>query len=241
MSIKEKSYKQAIFNWSGGKDSALCLHNILSSSSYRVFCLLTTLGEKTKRISMHGVRDTLLEAQAKSIGLPLTKVFIPDFPSMDIYEQTLSHYLIELQQKGVICSVHGDIYLQDLRTYKEELSSKLGLNVIFPLWNRSTTTLAQNFIHLGFKAMTTCVNERYLDQSFVGQEFDQHFLNHLPSNIDPCGENGEFHTFVYDGPYFQSPIHFQKGEIVYKQYGTKNTKNDINSPFNYGFWFCDLL
>jgi uncharacterized protein (TIGR00290 family) len=160
--------------------------------------------------------------------------------------------LTDLKSKGAIASIFGDIFLEDLRTYRESKLSELNLNGIFPLWKAPTDKLIREFIELGFKTITTCVNEKYLDKSFVGRVIDENFLNDLPKNVDPCGENGEFHTFVFDGPIFKQPILFDKGEIVYRKYEpTKRENNstyDCNNeedkkenPFDSGFWYCDLL
>ncbi|MEO6833402.1 MAG: diphthine--ammonia ligase, partial [Chitinophagaceae bacterium] len=246
--MKEK----IIFNWSGGKDSALCLHKILQTRQYDVLCLLTSISEQYQRISMHGVRVDLLETQAESIGLPLLKMQIPEMPTMEIYEKVMRTTLIDLITKGAIGSVFGDIYLEDLRKYRENKLSELKLKGVFPLWKTPTDELIREFLDLGFKTIVTCVNEKYLDKSFAGRVIDNDFLNDLPDNIDPCGENGEFHTFVFDGPIFKEPILFDKGEIVYRKYTSEKQQNNSDSdcytdkdnadnPFENGFWYCDLL
>lgn len=247
--MKEK----VIFNWSGGKDSALCLHKILQAQQYNVICLLTSISEQYQRISMHGVRVDLLDAQSKSIGLPLIKMQIPEMPTMEIYEKVMTTTLTDLKTTGATAAVFGDIFLEDLRTYRENKLSELNLKGVFPLWKIPTHQLIQEFIGLGFKTITTCVNEKFLDQSFVGRIIDNDFLKDLPNNVDPCGENGEFHTFVFDGPIFKEPILFDKGEIVYRKYEpakqkdnasydcNSTEKDNLNSPFDNGFWYCDLL
>ena len=246
--MKEK----IIFNWSSGKDSAFCLYKILQTQEYDVLCLLTSVNEHYQRISMHGVRVELLEAQAESIGLPLIKVQIPEIPTMEIYEKIMTTTLVDLKEKGATASVFGDIFLDDLRKYRENKLSELNLKGVFPLWKIPTDKLIREFIDLGFKTIITCVNEKYLDKSFAGRVIDNDFLNDLPDNVDPCGENGEFHTFVFDGPLFKKPIPFEKGEIVYRKYvATKQKdnstydcdtdKNSLDDPFNSGFWYCDLL
>lgn len=246
--MKEK----IIFNWSSGKDSALCLYKIMQTQQYDIISLLTSINEEYQRISMHGVRVELLQMQAESIGLPLLKVQIPDIPTMEIYEKAMLASLTDLKNKGATASVFGDIFLDDLRKYRENKLSELNLKGVFPLWGIPTDKLIHEFIDLGFKTITTCVNEKYLDKSFVGRIIDDAFLKDLPKNVDPCGENGEFHTFVFDGPIFKTPIQFDKGEIVYRKYmPTKQKDNsayDCNTsedkpdnPFDYGFWYCDLL
>jgi uncharacterized protein (TIGR00290 family) len=237
--LKEK----IIFNWSGGKDSALCLYKILQQNQYDVLCLLTSISEPYQRISMHGVRLDVLEAQAKSIGLPLHKMFIPEMPSMELYEKVMISTLEGLLALGVTASIFGDIFLEDLRKYRDHQLAKIGLKGVFPLWKVDTGKLVSEFIDLGFKAITTCVNDNFLDKSFVGRIIDEDFIKDLPSNVDPCGENGEFHSFVFDGPIFKTPVMFVKGEVVYKKYSAPIQDQDVHKggPFENGFWYCDLL
>jgi uncharacterized protein (TIGR00290 family) len=244
--MKEK----IIFNWSGGKDSALCLYKILQAQQYEVLCLLTSISEPYQRISMHGVRVELLDAQAASIGLPVVKMQIPEMASMENYEKVMTAVLTELKAKGATASAFGDIFLEDLREYREKKLAEMNLKGIFPLWKIPTKKLIHEFLDMGFKTIVTCVNEKYLDKSFAGRIIDADFLNDLPDNVDPCGENGEFHTFVFDGPIFKQPIPIIKGEIVYRKYTSAKQKDDsasdcykenTNDPFENGFWYCDLL
>jgi uncharacterized protein (TIGR00290 family) len=247
MNLKEK----VIFNWSGGKDSAFCLHKILQEQQYEVICLLTTISQPYQRISMHGVRVELLDIQAERIGLPLLKIQIPEMPTMEVYDNTMAAVLTDLKNKGVTASIFGDIFLEDLRKYREEKLAEVNLKGVFPLWNIPTRQLIREFIDSGFKAVTTCVNDKYLDKSFVGRIIDDDFLNDLPDGVDACGENGEYHSFVYDAPIFSKPIEFKKGEIVYRKYSTSEpddlstvdsgTTRNTDSPFDNGFWYCDLL
>lgn len=240
---------KALLNWSGGKDSALTLYKLQQSQDFEIARLLTSISQKYQRISMHGVRVGLLELQAKSIGIPLVKMEVPDMPSMEVYENTMRETLSGLKKDGITSSVFGDIFLEDLRTYRENRLSELGILGIFPLWKQPTDSLIHEFLDLGFKTITTCVNEKYLDKSFVGRVIDADFLKDLPANVDPCGENGEFHTFVYDGPIFSNPIEFQKGEIVLRKYEAPKTEDDADQcfsdkkedPSKYGFWYCDLI
>jgi uncharacterized protein (TIGR00290 family) len=242
--------QQAIFNWSGGKDSALALYKVLQSGQYNILTLLTSVSEPYQRISMHGVRMDLLDQQAASIGLPCHKLFLPEMPTMEAYELLMTSALGELQSQGATTSVFGDIFLEDLRRYREDQLAKLNLRAEFPLWGVPTRELIREFIGLGFQTITTCVNEKYLDQSFVGRVIDENFLRDLPANVDPCGENGEFHTFVFDGPLFRQPVAFEKGEIVYRKYtpapktgdnGYDCGESTTPSPFDTGFWYCDLF
>lgn len=208
--------EKILFSWSGGKDSALALYEILRASRYEISALLTTVTEEYDRISMHGVRRTLLEQQAASIGLPLEKIFITKNATNDEYEAKMRAKLLEFQKRGIASVVFGDIFLEDLRNYREENLAKIEMKGIFPIWKRDTAELANTFMDLGFKAFITCIDSKVLDKSFVGRPYDKQFLADLPSSIDPCGENGEFHSFVYDGPIFQEKIALTSGEVVFR-------------------------
>ncbi|NRT14808.1 uncharacterized protein (TIGR00290 family) [Flavobacterium sp. 28A] len=241
--------KKALFNWSSGKDSALALYKTLQNPEIEICTLLTSVNEQFQRISMHGVRVELLQQQAKSIGLPLEIMQIPEMPTMEVYETVMSNTLSKLKQQGITHSIFGDIFLEDLRKYREDKLATLDFEGIFPLWKIPTHDIIQEFISLGFKTIVVCVNERYLDKNFVGRIIDQEFLNDLPENVDVCGENGEFHTFTFDGPLFSYPINFEIGEIVYRKYekpekvDSSDTACDTSATdaFDYGFWYCDLL
>lgn len=238
--------KKAIFNWSSGKDSALTLYKILQENEYEVETLLTSVNSQYQRISMHGVRIELLEKQAEHIGLPLTKMMIPEMPTMEIYDEVMRKTLLEFKEKGIDYSIFGDIFLEDLRKYREDKLALANFKGVFPLWKKDTKALIQEFLKLGFKTIIVCVNEKYLGKEFVGRVIDENFINDLPSNVDPCGENGEFHTFTFDGPIFSKPVPFELGEIVYRKYEpTNSSSNDVckteDSPYTYGFWYCDLI
>jgi uncharacterized protein (TIGR00290 family) len=240
---------KALFNWSGGKDSSLCLYHVLQQKEYEISCLLTSVNEHYGRVSMHGVRAELLEKQAESIGLPLQKLMLPEMPTMEVYDETLKKMMLSMKERGIEHSIFGDIFLEDLRTYREDQLAKVGMKGVFPLWRKDTTYLLEEFIDLGFKAILVCVNEKYLDKSFAGRLIDKDFLKDLPNGVDPCGEYGEYHTFVYDGPIYKYPIPVERGEVVYRSYAPP--KEDIddkdtcfsNRPQSYdtGFWYCDLL
>jgi uncharacterized protein (TIGR00290 family) len=250
------SKPKAVFNWSGGKDSALALHKVLAAGEIKVASLLTSVSGQFNRVSMHGVRLELLDMQAASVGIPLVKMFTPEMPDMETYEQQMHAVLGKLRKQGVTTSIFGDIFLEDLRRYRENQLARRNLNASFPLWKIPTDKLIKEFIDLGFKAVIVCVNEKYLDKSFAGRVIDEDFVRDLPPTVDLCGENGEFHSFVYDGPIFRQPIPFVKGEIVYRKY--EPTKRDVKetrtrdrvntilkqqtpAPFQYGFWYCDLI
>jgi uncharacterized protein (TIGR00290 family) len=241
--------KKAIFNWSSGKDSALALYKILQDTEFEISYLLTSVNQQYQRVSMHGVRIELLEQQAKSIGLPLEIMQIPEMPTMEVYENVMRNTLDKLKSQGVTHSVFGDIFLEDLRKYREDKLAEIGFEGVFPLWKTPTKDLIQEFIDLGFKTIVVCVNERNLDKSFVGRIIDQDFINDLPEDVDVCGENGEFHTFTFDGPIFSKPIDFEIGEVVYRKY-EKPKEEDISDnacdtnatdAFDFGFWYCDLV
>ena len=239
---------KALFNWSSGKDSALALYKIQQNPEFEINCLLTSVNQQFQRISMHGVRVELLEQQAESIGIPLEIMQIPEMPTMEVYENVMQKTLEKLKNKGITHSVFGDIFLEDLRQYREDKLATMGFKGVFPIWKIPTHDLIQEFITLGFKTIVVCVNEKYLDKSFVGRIIDQQFIDDLPENVDVCGENGEFHTFSFDGPIFSKPIDFEIGEIVYRKYekpkqDSSNTACDTNdtSAFDFGFWYCDLI
>ncbi len=224
-----------IFNWSGGKDSALALYKLQQGKEFKVKSLLTTLNAEYKRISMHGVRQELLTQQAKSIGIPLVECFLPEKATCNDYNSMMRETLMNFIVDGIHYSAFGDIFLEDLREYRENQLEKIGMKAIFPLWKIETKELSREFIDLSFKSIITCVNANYLDESFVGRIYDHQFINDLPSNVDPCGENGEFHSFVFDGPIFNEPIQFEVGEKVYRSYPINN--KDVKEN---GFWFIDL-
>jgi len=230
----------AIFNWSSGKDSALALYKILQEEKFEIISLLTSVNKEFQRISMHGVHVSLLEKQVDSLGFPLAKLELPKEPSMEEYRDLMESTMNDFKQQGVTHSVFGDIFLEDLREYREDQLAAVGMQGVFPLWKTDTKDLIEEFLDLGFKTIVTCVNETYLDKSFAGRIIDKKFIEDLPENVDPCGENGEFHTFTFDGPIFKNPITFEVGEIVKKTY--PKPKSGINEENgDYVFWFCDLM
>ncbi|HEY4335021.1 MAG TPA: ATP-binding protein [Puia sp.] len=238
---------KAYMNWSGGKDSSLCLHRVLQERRYKVDCLLTSVNSFHDRISMHGVRRDLLITQAASIGLPLQTIELPEQPGMTEYEKGMTEKIVSLRNEGYTHSLFGDIFLEDLRRYREEKLQSLDIHCVFPLWKIPSGQLMEEFIRSGFKAIIVCVNEKWLDKSFCGRLIDEAFLQDLPDNVDPCGENGEYHSFVFDGPIFRSPVSFKKGEIVHRLYKTpaNATASDVcfrpDPTPQTGFYFCDLL
>ncbi len=192
----------------------MALHELQRSKKYEVSALLTTVTEEYDRISMHGVRRVLLERQADSLGLPLEKVLISKNISDEEYGRKMREVLEKRRAAGASCVAFGDVFLEDVRKYREDNLSQIGMQGVFPLWKRDTTELAHRFIDLGFEAVITCVDSKVLDSRFAGRTFDERFLSELPSGVDPCGENGEFHSFVYAGPIFQKRISHKRGRIV---------------------------
>jgi uncharacterized protein (TIGR00290 family) len=203
-----------LFCWSGGKDSALALHTLLQQNDVRVAALLTTVTEGYDRISMHGVRRELLRRQAESLRLPLHEVFIPPKCGNPLYESRMEEALLLYFQQGIRRVAFGDIFLEDLRLYREKNLARVAMQALFPIWKRDTGELVREFRSAGFRAIAVCIDSKVLDPSFAGRELDASFFADLPPGVDPCGENGEFHTFVFDGPIFSRPVDFTLGEVV---------------------------
>jgi uncharacterized protein (TIGR00290 family) len=216
--------ERVVVFWSGGKDSALALHEIRGQQE--VVALITTVTEPFDRVSMHGVRTALLDQQASALGLPVEKVWIPVACPNAEYEARMRTALEKYRQQGVTAAVAGDLFLQDVRAYRERLLVAAGLRGLYPLWERDTRDLAREFVGLGFRGVLCCVDSQALDGSFVGRAFDEALLADLPPGVDPCGERGEFHSFVWDGPGFTRPVVHTLGERVLR---------------DERFWFCDLL
>ena len=213
-------------SWSGGKDSAMALREIMAGGEYQIAALLTTVTGDYDRISMHGVRRILLEQQAASLGLRLEEVILPKGASNEEYEARMAETLKRYKEAGVTSVVFGDIFLEDLRQYREKNLARLGMKGIFPLWKRDTAELMKDFIACGFKAVTVCVDTHFLGKEFVGREIDAGFVAELPATVDVCGENGEYHSFVYGGPIFGQSIAHEVGEVVLREDR---------------FYYCDLV
>ena len=206
-----------MMSWSGGKDSAIALDQLMKTGDYDVVSLMTTVSEEYRRISHHGVREALLDEQARAIGVPLEKVYLPSGEpggcTNDVYEAIMSRVMAHYKARGVETVAFGDLFLEDLRAWREANLAKAGMRGVFPIWKRNTTKVAHEVIQLGYKAYLSCVEPK-VGSGFVGRLYDEEFLQVLPSEIDPCGENGEFHSFVFDGPIFKRAVSVRVGEIV---------------------------
>lgn len=216
---------KAVMSWSSGKDSAFALHEVRSHGQIDVVGLLTTVSSAFGRVSMHGVREALLDRQADELGLPCWKVPIPSPCPNDLYEREMARALTSIRQRGVDRVIFGDLFLEDLRQYREAKLREMAMSAVFPLWMRDTALLAREMIASGLVASLTCIDPRKLDRSFAGRIFDSRLLETLPGGVDPCGENGEFHTFASAGPMFARTIAVDVGEVVERD----------------GFVFADLL
>ncbi|MHB8743113.1 MAG: Dph6-related ATP pyrophosphatase [Sulfuricaulis sp.] len=218
--------EKVVLSWSGGKDSTMAAYHLIASQKYEIVSLLTTVTEEFDRISMHGVRRELLERQAESLGIPLYKVMIPKDCPNAVYEDRMREGLAEFKMQGISKVAFGDLFLEDLKQYRDERLAQVGMTGLYPIWMRDTDELVRTFIGLGFKAILACVDTQAIAASFAGREIDHDLLRELPESADPCGENGEYHSFVYDGPIFSKPIACKTGEQVMRM-----------SRFNY----CDIL
>ncbi|WP_231459633.1 MULTISPECIES: diphthine--ammonia ligase [unclassified Pedobacter] len=237
------SKKQCIFNWSGGKDSTLALHYALQDDSLEIKYLVTTVTEKFNRVSMHGVRAALLIKQAQSVGIPLYQIQLPDMPDMETYDNVMKNHMNHFKACGITHSIFGDIFLEDLRKYREEKLSEVGLKAIFPLWKRNTTDIVNDFLNLGYKTIIVCCQQNL--KLYCGEVITKDLINNLPPDIDPCGENGEYHTFAFDGPVFNNKLDFNIGEMVFRSYSkpSDTTQDDtlsISKSDSLGFWYIDL-
>ncbi len=231
--LKFKLKNKLYFNWSSGKDASMSLFVLQQQGNFAIKKLVTTINSHYHRVSMHGLRTELLEKQAESIGIPLHKIELPRQPSMEDYTSIMKTNVDSFRNEGFSYTAFGDIYLEDLRKYRDDQLNPLGIQTVYPIWKKDPIELIKQFISLNFKAIIICVSSEFLDESWLGREIDENFLNDLPENVDPCGENGEFHTFCYDGPIFNDPVEFTKGESTYREYNTESITS--------GFWFLDLL
>jgi len=230
-----------IFNWSGGKDSSLALYHCLQNPELDIKYLVTTINDVADRISMHGVRVELLKKQAESIGIPLYQIRLPEMPGMAEYDETMRHHLTKFKEEGITHAIFGDIFLEDLKNYRDTRLAEADMKGIYPLWKRDTHELIEEFLKLGFGTVIACT-QAHLGE-FVGREIDHELIAQLPANVDVCGENGEFHTFAFKGPIFKQEIGYTLGDKIFKEYNAPKTDVDdvhlASQPM--GFWYCDLL
>jgi len=217
--------KKTLLSWSSGKDSAWALHVLRQQSDVEVVGLITTVNQLYQRIAIHAVRLELLQRQADAVGLPLQIIDLPSPCTNAQYEAVMEKFIAGARNQQIECMAFGDLFLQDVKEYREARLSGTGITPLCPIWLTPTDELAKEMISSGLRAVVTCVDPRQLAASFAGRQFNEQFLEDLPVNVDPCGERGEFHTFVFDGPIFKNPIRFSFGEIVCRD----------------SFWFCDLV
>jgi uncharacterized protein (TIGR00290 family) len=231
--------QRSIFNWSGGKDSALALYHCLRDPDIDIKYLVTTINDAADRVSMHGVRTELLIKQAESIGIPLYQIRLPEMPDMETYDAIMREHLGHFRKEGITHAIFGDIFLEDLKKYRDERLAEAGIVGIYPLWQRDSHELINEFLDLGFGTVIACTQSNL--ESIVGKEITPELIKSLPKEVDVCGENGEFHTFTFKGPVFSEDIKYLTGEKVYKEYKAPVTEDNPSSDARSGFWFCDLL
>ncbi len=224
-------------NWSSGKDAAMAFYQLQQDTNYRVKTLLTSLSEGYNRVSMHGTPAALLELQALRMQVPLKQIRLPENADMAAYNTIMQTAVGELKAEGIDTFAFGDIFLEDLKTYRETQLAQAGAKAIFPLWKRDTAQLVAAVEDSGIKAMIICVHDKFLGKEFLGRFINRELLNDLPEGVDPCGENGEYHTVVIDAPFFNEPIAVHKGEIVYKQY---QASDQTDTAWHTGFYFLDV-
>ncbi|ENW03057.1 hypothetical protein F934_02797 [Acinetobacter beijerinckii ANC 3835] len=223
--------KKAVFNWSGGKDSALALYKVLQQNEFEVVALLTTVNEETELSSMHAIPFSLLMKQAESIGIPLYPVFLPK--NLPAYEQRMLDAAHHFKAQGIEHFIFGDIYLSDVRKYREDRLYPLGIEVVEPIWNLNSNEVMQNFLDSEIKTKIIVTDASKLDESFIGQDIDAALLERMPSEVDVCGENGEYHTFAYAGALFKNPVQF---EIIETRKMSYDFKLDNGEEKTYHYW-----
>ena len=235
--------QKCIFNWSGGKDSALALYHCLQNPDLEIKYLVTTINDAADRISMHGVRTELLIKQAESIGIPLYQIRLPEMPGMQEYDEVMHRHLTHFKNEDITHAIFGDIFLEDLKAYRDARLSEVGLQGVYPLWKRDTSELISEFLNLGFGTVIACTQERL--ERIVGKEISLELIDALPDDVDVCGENGEFHTFTFKGPIFKDLIPYKTGVKIFKEYkAPQNADDSCVSPADQkrsGFWYCDLV
>jgi uncharacterized protein (TIGR00290 family) len=231
----------AIFCWSGGKDSAYALHKIQQEGKYTIKYLLSTINGNNHRLSMHGIYENLIQQQADNIGIELIKVYVYEANNIE-YEKQMATVLNKAKTENIFNIIYGDIFLEDLRQYREDKMNTIGFACVFPLWKIDTTWLINDFITKGFKTYTCCINDGYLNENWVGKIIDDEFVQQLPNTVDPCGENGEYHSFCYDGPIYKTPLSITLGAKLYQPLVFTAFKHPtpIKDVGTKGFWFIEI-
>jgi len=223
-------------NWSSGKDAALAYFRLLNDPDFNTVSLLTTLSDEHKRISMHGIREEILNRQAALMNIPLQKLYLQQDAGMESYGQLMRNALKKLKDQGITTVAFGDIFLEDLRAYRERQLATENFNAVFPLWKSNTAKLVGEAEDAGIEAIIVCVNDRYLGKEFLGKKISRSLLQSLPHGVDPCGENGEYHTLVINAPFFSESLKIKTGETVYKTYSPADS-----GTWDSGFYFLDIL
>lgn len=230
---------KVIFSWSGGKDSSLCLYYILKQREYEVVSLLTSVNGNNKRVSLHGVHQDLILAQANALNIPIEFIYVYE-GSNEEYEKQMENSLLQFKSKGIDTVIFGDIFLEDLRLYREQQLAKVEMKAEFPLWGKNTNVLVKQFIDLNFESVICCINDAYLTKDDVGKIINSEFIKTLPSDVDPCGENGEFHSYCYNAPMFSSKINITQVEKIHKPLAKEYQLPDKNDKVTKGFWYSEL-
>ncbi|RZM11884.1 MAG: ATP-binding protein [Pedobacter sp.] len=236
------SERKAFFNWSGGKDSMLAYHQLMVNPQMKIDCFATSVSSEFNRISMHGVRASLLHKQVAQLGQKLYEIRLPSMPDMQVYDEEMNRHFQIFKDRGYTHAIYGDIFLEDLRLYREQKLVSHGLTGVFPLWKRNSVDLIHEFIDLGYRTIVVCAKEELSE--FCGRIIDRQFLADLPADVDPCGENGEFHTFVFDGPLFNEPVKFTLGEKIVRSFAAPQSSKDSCEPTSKvtaGFCYVDLI
>lgn len=224
---------KAVVFWSGGKDAAMALHKANQDSQMQVVGLVTTLNKESNQTAGHKISEAVLDRQAIQTGLPLHKMWVNEMPDNIEYENELLKIYSRLRNEGISTVIYGDIFLQEIKTYREDLLHKAGMTALFPLWQIESGVLMNDFIESGFKAITCCIDHAVLDERFLGKELDIRFLENLPEGVDPAGENGEFHTFCFDGPVFKNAVEFEIGTTCFESFEIKSIMQTVRNTFAY--------